>query len=193
MKSIVIFASGSGTNAEKIINYFQNDDGVRVSALFTDKTGCGAASVAQKHNVEVYDFTGKELNEGKVLMKIQELKPDLIVLAGFLKLLPVEIIRAFKDKIINIHPALLPKFGGKGFYGRFVHEAVLAAGEKRTGITIHWVDVEYDKGDILLQKECDLDENETADSLAEKVRKLEHEYYPGVIEEMLKGGGNYEF
>jgi phosphoribosylglycinamide formyltransferase 1 len=188
MKSIVIFASGSGTNAEKIINYFHNNAEITVSALFTDKPDCGAALIAGIYGLDKVVFNKKELAEGVVLTKLRELNPDLIVLAGFLKLLPVEIIRSFKEKIINIHPALLPKYGGKGFYGKFVHEAVLKAKENKSGITIHLVDEEYDRGRTLLQKECDVSREDTPVSLAERVRRLEHKYYPLVIEEILKKG-----
>jgi phosphoribosylglycinamide formyltransferase 1 len=188
MKSIVIFASGSGTNAEKIINYFHDQAEIKVTALFTDKPECGAAQIADIYGVDKVVFNKKELAEGVVLTKLRELNPDLIVLSGFLKLLPVEIIRAFKKKIINIHPALLPKFGGKGFYGNFVHEAVLKAKEKKSGITIHLVDEEYDRGKILLQKECKVNKEDTPVSLAERVRILEHKYFSVVIENILKKG-----
>lgn len=188
MKRIVIFASGSGTNAERIILYFKENPEISVAALFTDKAISGAVQVAAKHNVLVYTFTPEQLANGTVLNELQKVRPHIIVLAGFLKLLPARLIKHYRNKIINIHPALLPKFGGKGFYGRHVHEAVLNSGDKKTGITIHLVDEDYDKGEILLQKYCEVSASDTPETLAERVRQLEHQNYPVVIENLLKKG-----
>lgn len=188
MNRIVIFASGNGTNAERIIQYFKGSTEITVSALFTDKPLCGAAQIAGINNVPVTSFTTEELANGTVLKELQKESPDLIVLAGFLKLLPADLIRHYKNRIVNIHPALLPKYGGKGFYGRHVHEAVLNSGENKTGITIHFVDEEYDRGEVLLQKTCEVLENDTPETLSGRVRRLEHENYPVVIENLLKKG-----
>lgn len=189
MKRIVIFASGSGTNAEKIIEYFKGRNDISVAALFTDKPACGAALIAKNHDVPVMVFTPDELFKGTILKELKKTDPDLIVLAGFLRLLPGELIKNYQNRIVNIHPALLPKYGGKGFYGKHVHEAVLGAQDTETGITIHLVNEEYDKGEILLQKKCKVLSGDTPEILAERVRKLEHEYYPKTIENILKKGG----
>ena len=185
MKSIVIFASGSGTNAGKIIEYFKENSEIRVSALFTDRPGCGAADKAEKNGIQVVVFTSSELYNGTVLNKLKLKDPDLLVLAGFLRLLPSEIIGEFRHKIINIHPALLPKYGGKGYYGKFVHEAVIKANDSESGITIHLVDEEYDKGKIIFQEKCMVVPGDTADTLAARIRQLEHKYYPVTIEKLL--------
>ena len=189
MKRIVIFASGGGTNAERIIQYFKGSTDISVAALFTDKPQCRAAAIASSYKVPVISFTSDELINGTVLKELKKTKPDLVVLAGFLKLLPSEMIKLYKNKIVNIHPALLPKYGGKGFYGKYVHEAVLNSGDKQTGITIHLVDEEYDRGEILLQKQCEVLPCDTPVILAERVRRLEHQYYPVTIENLLKKGG----
>ena len=131
-------------------------------------------------------FTKQEFYESEKIEKLlQRLKIDLIVLAGFLWLVPESLIRKYPGKIINIHPALLPQHGGKGFYGSKVHEAVIRSGEKKSGITIHYVNEKFDEGEIIFQEKCDIEENETAESLAAKIHKLEHEHYPGVIEKIL--------
>lgn len=186
MKHIILFASGSGSNVENIINYFQHHKDVKVTYVISSR---GTAPVVEKallKDVPVI-ILGKRafFGEESFIKFLKHTKTDLIVLAGFLNLLPEELIRAFEGKIINIHPALLPKFGGKGMYGRKVHEAVLAAGEQESGISIHYVNERFDEGEVIFQAKCKVDENETPESLAAKIHKLEHEHYPKVIEEIL--------
>lgn len=186
MKNIAIFASGNGTNAETIIRYFQKSDAVNVSIILTNNTNAGVIDRAQSLNVEVFVFNRDIFyNSNKVLDLITRNNIDLIVLAGFLWLVPEDILDRFENRIINIHPALLPKYGGKGMYGMGVHEAVIAASEKQSGITIHKVNKHYDKGQIIFQTEVDIDENETPDSLASKIHELEHQHFPKVIEKYL--------
>jgi phosphoribosylglycinamide formyltransferase-1 len=191
MKQLAIFASGSGTNAENIIRHFKENGKAEVVAIFCNNPKAEIIGRAKNLGVDCIVFDKKDFYEsGKVEKQLEELKVDLIVLAGFLLLLPEKLIKHFPKKIINIHPALLPKFGGKGFYGSKVHEAVLKAGEKKSGITIHYVDEKFDEGEIIFQTTCDVDESETAETLAKKIRQLEHEYYPRVIESILNGMHN---
>ncbi len=187
-KKIVIFASGNGTNAENIIKYFSGRNDIVVDSVFTNNPKAKVIERAKKLNTEVIVFDLKDLYEtGEVLRLLKEKSPDLIVLAGFLKKIPPEIVRAFKDRIINIHPALLPKYGGKGMYGMNVHRAVIKNKEKKSGITIHLVDEEYDHGRILIRREIDVLPEDTPESLAEKIHELEYENYPLVIELFLDG------
>lgn len=186
-KRIVIFASGSGTNAENIIKYFKSSDVAAVVQVFSNKKEAKALERAQNLGVAA-NFFGKEalMASDGVLKKLKELKPDLIVLAGFLLKFPEIILKAFPNKVINIHPALLPKFGGKGMYGNFVHEAVLANKERETGISIHYVNENYDEGAIIFQKKIKLSEADTAETVAQKVHQLEYEWFPKIIEEVLR-------
>ena len=186
MKHIAIFASGEGTNAENIIRYFEHNDVVKIAIVLSDAKDANVLKRAAKLNVPARTFTKQDLNEtDKIVNLLKELKIDLIVLAGFLKLIPEKIIHEFKGRIINIHPALLPKFGGKGMFGMNVHEAVYAAKEKETGITIHHVNEKFDEGEIIFQKKFPVDENDSPGKILEKIRKLELEYYPKVIEKLL--------
>lgn len=180
---IAIFASGSGTNAENCMRYFDNHPVISVSLIVTNNPEAGVIHRAAKFHVPVRIFnTEAWKNPEHVLAVLQTQKINFIVLAGFLKLLPAKIIDAFPQRIINIHPALLPKYGGKGMYGHKVHEAVFANHETETGITIHFVNEEYDKGDIIFQKAFAIDETDTPKSIEEKVRDLEIENLPKVIE-----------
>lgn len=185
MKKIVLFASGGGSNAEKIMQYFGQKDGFEVSGLLVNNANAGAVEKAKEYNVPTVIFTREELNEGVVLQKINEIKPDIIVLAGFLWRFPADIIAAYPHKVINIHPALLPKYGGKGMYGINVHRAVLENKEKESGITIHYVDENYDEGNIIFQKAILVEECLSPEEVALKVLSLEHEHFPKVIEELL--------
>lgn len=185
MKKIVLFASGGGSNAEKIMQYFGQKDEFEVSGLFTNNPNAGAIFRAKEYGVPAVVFTREELNEGVVLQKINEIKPDIIVLAGFLWKFPADIITAYPHKVINIHPALLPKYGGKGMYGINVHRAVLENKEKESGITIHYVDENYDEGNIIFQKAILVEECVSPEEVALKVLSLEHEHFPKVIEEIL--------
>ena len=185
-KNIVIFASGSGSNAENIAKYFDKSKNVKIKAIFCNKPDAYVLQRAKNLNIESFLFNKEDFyNSEKVLNKLKEIKPELIVLAGFLWLIPENIINEYKGKIINIHPALLPKFGGKGMYGENVHRAVFENKETQTGITIHFVNEKYDEGDIIFQAETRIDEHDTPESIAQKVHSLEYEFYPTIIEELL--------
>ena len=186
MKRIVVFASGSGTNAENIINYFKKTDFASVTLLLSNNKEAKVLERVKKHSIPSLVFTKNELNKTDLITKIlYNERPDLIVLAGFLLKFPENILNIFSNKVINIHPALLPKFGGKGMYGMRVHEKVIENSEKETGITIHYVNKNYDEGAIIFQKSFLLSQNDTARSVAEKIHNLEHEYFPKVIQELL--------
>lgn len=185
MNKIVIFASGSGTNAENIIQYFETKDVATISAVFTNNPIAKVIERAKNFHIPTEIFSKAELFESKVLQKLSAIQPDLIVLAGFLLKLPEDIIEAYPNKIINIHPALLPKYGGKGMYGMNVHKAVVENKEKETGITIHFVNENYDEGNIIFQKKVALLISDTPEVVAEKIHELEQKYFPGVIEKLL--------
>jgi len=187
VKKIVIFASGNGTNAEQIIRFFENSNKVFVSAVYTNNPEAGVIARARKLGIPIIVFNKKMLySTGEVLEELKKKEIDLIVLAGFLWKIPDDFITVFPQKIINLHPALLPKFGGKGMYGISVHKAVLEAGEAESGITIHWVNEYYDKGSIIFQTKIQISENENPESLAQKIHQLEHTHFPIVIEKILK-------
>ena len=185
--NIAIFASGTGSNAQKIIDHFKNSDGVKISLIVSNKPGAGVLSIAAKENIPVLLIEKEKFFHNNAYTdELKEKKIDLIVLAGFLWKIPGRLIKAFPRKIINIHPALLPKFGGKGMYGSFVHQAVISAGEIESGITIHYIDEHYDNGDIIFQARCAVLESDTPESLARRIHLLEHAHYPAVIEELTK-------
>jgi formyltetrahydrofolate-dependent phosphoribosylglycinamide formyltransferase len=182
---IAIFASGAGSNAQKIIDHFRNSKIAQIALVVCNKPGAGVISIAEKENIPLLLIDKEDFFRGDGYVDaLKEKKIDLIVLAGFLWKIPSALIKEFPKRIINIHPALLPKYGGKGMYGNFVHEAVLAAGDKQSGITVHFVDDQYDHGDIIFQQHCDVPANATASSLAACIHRLEHEYYPKVIEQV---------
>lgn len=186
MKRIVIFASGSGTNAENIIRYFKNNQVAEVALVLSNKQEAGVFHRAKHLDVPAVHFTKQQLtDEQGVLKTLLELKPDLIILAGFLLKFPKSIIQHFPNKVVNIHPALLPKYGGKGMYGNFVHQAVIDAKELESGISIHFVNEAYDEGAVIFQKSVPITTDDTPDTLAEKIHKLEYEWFPKVIEELL--------
>lgn len=185
MKNIVIFASGSGTNAEKIIEYFQDSPVGTVTHVFTNVKTAGVLDRAKALGVRTYVFNEEELISGVVLSKLKTAKTDLIVLAGFLKLIPKEIVEAYPDRIINIHPALLPDYGGKGMYGMNVHKAVVENEEEETGITIHYVNEAYDEGDVIFQESVDVDYEDSPEDVAYKVQQLEHEHFAPMVEWVL--------
>ncbi len=185
-KKVVIFASGSGTNAENIITYFQNSVNVNVISVFCNKKNAGVLDRAKRLNVDYFLFTKEEFtNSSKVIDQLKAIQPDLIVLAGFLLKVPETIISAFNEKIINIHPALLPKYGGKGMYGMHVHKAVVEHKEKETGISIHYVNQNYDEGALIFQARCHVDVTDTPEEVAAKIHELEMEHFPRVIETLL--------
>jgi phosphoribosylglycinamide formyltransferase-1 len=186
MKKIVIFASGSGTNAENIIKYFAETKIGTVVAVFTNRQDAKVIERAKNYQVPVVVFSKDDLIESKILQKLNTFRPDLIVLAGFLLKFPQNIIESYPDRIINIHPALLPKYGGKGMYGMNIHRTIVENKEKETGITIHFVNENYDEGNVIFQKDIVLSGNETPDEVAHKIHELEQEYFPQVIERLLE-------
>jgi phosphoribosylglycinamide formyltransferase-1 len=184
MVRIIIFASGSGTNAENIMHYFKDKDLVSVKYILTNNKKAKVIERAEKFKVPAVIFTKDEMNSGTFLRFLEQ-EADLIILAGFLLKIPDEMVKAFPKRIINIHPALLPKYGGKGMYGMHVHEAVVAHQEKESGITIHFVNENYDEGAIIFQKKVDLDKTDTPEDVAAKIHILEQENFPQVIEEVI--------
>jgi phosphoribosylglycinamide formyltransferase-1 len=186
MYRILIFASGSGTNAENIIKYFKNSSLATVNYVISNNSGAGVLERAKRLGVPSRVYNRGEISSDSFLKFLKE-EADFIVLAGFLLKVPDGIIEAFPESIINIHPALLPKYGGKGMYGMHVHQAVVTNKEPITGITIHYVNENYDEGAIIFQKSVKLEEGDTADEVAAKIHALEQENFPRVIEEILKG------
>ena len=187
MKKILLFASGTGSNVENIIQYFKNYPNIRIVGVFSNNPNATVLDKAKKYNVTSLIFNKEELSEGFVLDKISELKPDLIVLAGFLWKFPEHIIAEYPNKIINIHPALLPKYGGKGMYGMKVHQTVLNNQDKETGITIHYVNEHYDEGEFIFQQKVTIEDCASAEEIAAKIHELEHKHFPEVIERLLNG------
>ncbi len=187
-KNIVLFASGSGTNAENIIRYFAQSMDIRVVEVLTNNPRAGVMERAKNLGIPVRILTRPDFASPQTLIRhLGNLQTDLIVLAGFLWKIPTALIRHFPDKMINLHPAILPGFGGKGMYGMYVHKAVIASGERRSGITIHFVNEKYDDGKIIFQAETEVLETDTAESLAEKIHQLEYKYFPLVIKEIISG------
>lgn len=185
MNNIAILASGSGSNAENIVNYFIDKQKVKIVLFATENPKAFVIERAKKLGVNSVIFSMDSFRNGDFINVLNSYKVDFIVLAGFLKLVPEYLINAYPDKIVNIHPALLPKYGGKGMYGNKVHEAVIANNEAESGITIHYVNNSYDEGGIIFQAKCSIDKNDTPETLAQKIHKLEYEYYPKVIESIL--------
>ncbi|WP_026951072.1 phosphoribosylglycinamide formyltransferase [Algoriphagus mannitolivorans] len=185
MKRLAILASGSGSNAEKIMEYFQKSTKGEVALIASNKSDAYVLERAKKFGVPAFSFTRKEMEAGHLLKKLQEEGIDWVILAGFLLKIPEDLIQAFPDRMVNIHPALLPKYGGKGMYGMHVHEAVKAAGEKETGITIHLVNEHYDEGKIIFQAATTLEAQDSPEDIARKIHELEHRYFPEVIDSLL--------
>ncbi|MDP3353894.1 MAG: phosphoribosylglycinamide formyltransferase [Flavobacteriaceae bacterium] len=185
MKRIAIFASGSGSNAENIIRYFSNSTKIKVVSVLTNNPNAKVIERAKILNVSSIIFSKLDLYESQDFFDNLIKEVDYIILAGFLWLMPKRIIDQFPQKIINIHPALLPKYGGKGMFGMKVHQSVIDNKEKETGITIHYVNEKYDEGTIIFQKEVNVVWNDTSETVAEKVHQLEYEYYPKVIETVI--------
>ncbi len=185
MINIAIFASGSGTNAEKIMEHFASNSAIKISGVFSNKPDAFVLERASKFGVPSFTFDKKEFKEPAFAAWLKSMKIDFIVLAGFLWKIPENLIKSYPDKILNIHPALLPKFGGKGMYGQHVHQAVINAQESESGITIHLVNEQYDEGEILFQSSCPVTPKESPETLAQKIHHLEHEHFPKVIEEYV--------
>lgn len=186
MKQIALFASGSGSNAEKIVEHFKDSSKAQVKMILCNNPNAGVIARAERLNIPLLMFEKEDLKSGKITEILLENKIDLIVLAGFLWLIPKNLITAFPRKIINLHPALLPKYGGKGMYGHFVHEAVIANKEKKSGITIHYVNEHYDEGDVIFQAWFSISENDTVEDIALKGQILEHQHFPEVIAKLLR-------
>jgi phosphoribosylglycinamide formyltransferase-1 len=187
MKNIAIFASGSGTNAENLIRFFRTSPVGRVRIVLTNRPGAGVIKRAQSLGVETVVFTREQFyGSNEVLGLLFERGIDFVVLAGFLWLVPDSLLESFENRMVNIHPALLPKYGGKGMYGEYVHKAVIEAGDSESGITIHYVNQKYDDGDILFQARCRLDPGESPASLAGKIHELEYMHFPAVVEGILE-------
>ena len=188
-KRVIIFASGSGSNALKIFEYFNNNQNIIIDSIYCNNPRANVINVFQKLSIKTVLFNKKELYERAFLEAIISTNPDLIVLAGFLLKIPEKMVSAFENRIINIHPSLLPKYGGKGMYGLNIHKEVLLNKEKFSGLTIHYVNKEYDKGAVIFQKKIKINEKETPESLSSKVLKLEHENYSLIIEKILNNEG----
>ncbi|MCQ2325940.1 MAG: phosphoribosylglycinamide formyltransferase [Bacteroidales bacterium] len=188
MKNIALFASGNGTNVQQIAEYFQGSKEVKVDCVVVNKKNIYVTERAKNLNIPCFYFNREDFYESdRVLNLMQERKIDYIILAGFLWLIPTNLLQAYNNKIVNIHPALLPKYGGKGMYGHHVHEAVVANKETESGITIHYANEKYDSGDIIFQARCVVEEKDSADDVAAKIHLLEKEYYPKVVERVVTG------
>ncbi len=186
MTHIAIFASGAGSNAHQIIHHFAHSKKARISLIVCNKPGAGILQIAEKEHIPTLLIEKEPFFKGDAYTADLKKKGiDLIVLAGFLWKIPPALIRAYPDRIVNIHPALLPKYGGKGMYGRYVHQAVINNQEAESGITIHYVDELYDHGSVIFQARCPVLENDSPESLAKRVQELEHAHFPKVIEELL--------
>jgi phosphoribosylglycinamide formyltransferase 1 len=185
MVRIAILASGSGTNAQRLIEHFAGSADAHVVLVGCDQPSAGVIARAWDLHVPCYLFNGADLKNGAVLHELQGQHIDLVVLAGFMRLIPTEMVRAFPDRIVNIHPSLLPKYGGKGMFGHHVHAAVIAAGEPESGITIHLVNERYDEGRVLFQAPCPVEASDTLESLAERIHALEHAHYPKVLDQLV--------
>ncbi len=186
MKKIAIFASGAGSNAQKIIDYFRKSVYAHVHLIVCNNPRAGVLQIAAVEDIEILLIEKSTFNDTGYVGELKNRGIEFIVLAGFLWMLPEVLIESFAGKIINIHPALLPKYGGRGMYGNAVHNAVINAKEKQSGITVHYVDEKYDHGKIIFQAKCDVAEDDTAESLAQKIHLLEHAHYPLQIEKILR-------
>jgi phosphoribosylglycinamide formyltransferase-1 len=183
---LAVFASGTGSNAQMLIDYFNRSASARVTLVVCNKPGAGVVSIADKANIPVLLIEKERFFRGDGYVPLlRDKNIGFVVLAGFLWKIPKSLIDAFPRRIVNIHPALLPKFGGKGMYGQYVHEAVLQAGEVESGITIHYVDEHYDNGDIIFQTACPILDSDTPESIAQRIHQLEHLHYPRVVEEVV--------
>lgn len=186
MQSIAIFASGAGSNARQIIQHFKNHAQIKVSLIVCNKPGAGVTTIAEQEGIPLLLINREEFFRGDAYVPfLQKKHINYIILAGFLWKIPPALIEAFSGKIVNIHPALLPRYGGKGMYGQHVHEAVLASGDRESGISIHYVDELYDHGQIIFQAHCPVEPGDSPQSLAEKIHQLEHQHYPLVIEKLI--------
>lgn len=184
-KKAAIFASGSGSNAENIVRYFRHHPEIEFPLIISNKENAYVHERAKKLKIPSFTFSKKDFDSQIILDLLQKYEIDYIILAGFLLKIPDNLLKSYPDKIINIHPALLPKFGGKGMYGDHVHEAVVANKEKESGITIHYVNENYDEGKVIFQAKCEVLPTDSPDDVAQKVHTLEYEYFPKIIESTL--------
>ncbi len=188
MKHLAVFASGNGSNAENIASFFSQHPSIRCSCFVTNNPNAFVVQRAKKLNLDCLIFNKEQFYNGiEIVEELKKRNIDFIVLAGFLLRIPQTLIQAFPDKIVNIHPALLPKFGGKGMYGDKVHQVVIKAGETQSGISIHFVNENYDEGKIIFQAVCPIENNETAETLASKIHALEYKFFPQIIEKVVLG------
>lgn len=188
-QKIAIFLSGSGSNARNICSYFKNHGEIEVGLLLSNKENSGAKAIAEEFNIPYFIFNKEQFyHTNEVIFKLTHFQINTLVLAGFLWLIPENLLEKYPDSIINIHPALLPKYGGKGMHGMHVHEAVWQNKETETGITIHLCNKEYDKGEVLFQTSVSIEDTDTPEMIAKKVLQLEHEFFPRVIEEYVLSG-----
>ncbi len=186
-KRVSIFASGSGSNAEKFFEHFQNDPEIEITSTFTNNRSAGVIERANRFNIPHHIYNRTYWKTGEAIIDVlQQEQIDFIVLAGFMLLIPDGLVKTYPNRIFNIHPALLPKFGGQGMYGMNVHKAVKAAEESESGITIHFVNENYDEGQIIVQASCAIDSSDSAEEIAKKVLRLEHENYPKVVAEVIR-------
>lgn len=187
MTRLAVFASGSGTNAEKIIHYFSHIEDIEVALIVCNKNGAGVLDIAERNAVSSMVIDRDYFYQSnQLLFELNQHSIDFIVLAGFLWLVPTYLTGSYRKKIINIHPALLPKYGGKGMYGMNVHKAVKAANEKETGITIHFVNEKYDEGTIIFQSSCPVEAGDSPEDIQKKVQVLEHTHFPKIIEQVVR-------
>jgi phosphoribosylglycinamide formyltransferase 1 len=189
IKHVAIFASGTGSNAQKLIDHFINSEKIKISLVVCNNPDAGVLKIATKENISILLIEKQKFTQTGYVSELKNKNIEFIVLAGFLWKIPPVLIAEFPHKIINIHPALLPSFGGKGMYGNAVHAAVLSAKEKQSGITIHYVDEKYDHGKIIFQSICPVEENETVESLSKKIHELEHKFYAEQVEKLLTDEG----
>ena len=187
LTNLAIFASGNGSNAENIYHYFSANPSIKINLLLTNNKNAKVIDRFRQYNVPIVIIDNSLANNGTFLINICDaFGIDLIILSGYLRTVPESLIEKYPNKILNIHPALLPKYGGKGMYGAKVHEAVISNNEKYSGITIHIVNQNYDAGEIIFQHKINVENTDNPDSLAEKIHKLEYEFYPKIIEEYIK-------
>ena len=186
MVNLAIFASGAGSNAKKILEYFSNNTGIEVVKIITNNPNAYVLEIAKQFNIDSIIISKSVLKSEDFIKMLNDQKIDLIILAGFLLKIPKKLIEGFQGEIINIHPALLPKYGGKGMYGMHVHQAVKDANETETGITIHYVNENYDEGKVILQEQVNIQNNDTIEMIANKVHQLEYQYFAPTIEKICK-------
>lgn len=189
MKNLILFASGQGSNVRAIAAYFSKTPDVRIGLIVSNNAQAPVLDFAKKENIPTLLVDKQSFSATSFVEKLQSYHPDLVILAGFLWKIPESVVQAFPGKIINIHPALLPKYGGKGMYGVRVHEAVLAAKDQESGITIHFVNEHYDEGNTILQAFCKVEKEDNLESIQEKIHQLEHYYFPRTIEFLLLNKG----